>query len=164
MDAITIRKFRDSDREAVDRITVEGFEKVSIDNNMDGLFPPVKRPDWRVRKLKTLHEELRTWPEHCFVAECGGEVAGYITCSVDYETLIGRILNLAVDSRFRGRGIGKKLLQHALEHFSSCGMEIAKIETLEQNEIGKRFYPSMGFREIARQIHYAMPLKGGNEG
>ena len=37
-------------------------------------------------------------------------------------------------------------------------MTVAKIETLEQNTIGRHLYPSLGFREIARQIHYAMSL------
>jgi hypothetical protein len=37
-------------------------------------------------------------------------------------------------------------------------MKLAKIETLMQNDIGSSFYPSVGFEEVARQIHYAMPL------
>ena len=37
-------------------------------------------------------------------------------------------------------------------------MTVAKIETLEQNPIGRHLYPSVGFIEVARQIHYAMPL------
>ena len=37
-------------------------------------------------------------------------------------------------------------------------MTVAKIETLEQNVIGRHLYPAIGFVEVARQIHYAMPL------
>jgi hypothetical protein len=40
-------------------------------------------------------------------------------------------------------------------------MTVAKIETLEQNSIGRHLYPSIGFIEVARQIHYALPLLGG---
>jgi hypothetical protein len=43
-------------------------------------------------------------------------------------------------------------------------MTVAKIETLEQNPIGRRLYPALGFREVARQIHYAMPLVGEDPG
>ena len=39
-------------------------------------------------------------------------------------------------------------------------MQVAKIETLEQNPIGQTLYPSLGFQEVARQIHYAMRLDG----
>jgi hypothetical protein len=40
-------------------------------------------------------------------------------------------------------------------------MTVAKIETLEQNPIGRHLYPALGFREVARQIHFAMDLTGG---
>ena len=48
------------------------------------------------------------------------------------------------------------LLEHAIVFFRRSGMEVAKIETLEQNEAGRKLYPSLGFQEVARQIHYAM--------
>ena len=38
------------------------------------------------------------------------------------------------------------------------GMQVAKIETLEQNPVGQHLYPRLGFQEVARQIHYAMRL------
>jgi len=37
-------------------------------------------------------------------------------------------------------------------------MTVARIETLEQNPIGRQLYPSLGFLEVARQIHFAIPL------
>ncbi|MEZ4660478.1 MAG: hypothetical protein R2911_23220 [Caldilineaceae bacterium] len=33
-----------------------------------------------------------------------------------------------------------------------------RIETLAHNPIGQYLYPSCGFEEIARQVHYVMPL------
>ena len=76
----------------------------------------------------------------------------------DDETRIGWIHNLVVADGMRGRGLGRQLLEHALDHFRAAGMTVAKIETLEQNPIGRHLYPSVGFVEVARQIHYAMPL------
>jgi ribosomal protein S18 acetylase RimI-like enzyme len=32
------------------------------------------------------------------------------------------------------------------------------IETMENNAIGQRLYPSFGFEEVGRQIHYALKL------
>jgi ribosomal protein S18 acetylase RimI-like enzyme len=60
---------------------------------------------------------------------------------------------------FQGKGLGRALLQHAIDFFRRSGMEVAKIETLEQNPIGQQLYPSLGFKEVARQIHFAMRLK-----
>ena len=85
-------------------------------------------------------------------------VVGYVTMHCDPETRIGWIHNLAVEMKVRGQGVGRRLIEHALSHFRAAGMTIAKIETLEQNAIGRHLYPSVGFVEIARQIHYAMPI------
>ena len=38
------------------------------------------------------------------------------------------------------------------------GLRQAKIETLDTNLAGQHLYPKLGFVEVARQIHYAMPL------
>ena len=93
-----------------------------------------------------------------FVAEQDGEVVGYISTRMDAEAAKGRIPNLAVTANARGQGIGRALIEHALAHFRTKGMEIAVIETMESNPIGQTLYPSCGFQEIARQIHFAQRL------
>jgi len=35
---------------------------------------------------------------------------------------------------------------------------VAKIETMASNVIGQNLYPSCGFEEIGRQVHFAMRL------
>ncbi len=87
---------------------------------------------------------------------------GYVTMQCDSETRIGWIHNLVVAAEARGQGLGRRLIEHALAHFRAAGMTVAKIETLEQNPIGRHLYPSVGFIEVARQIHYAMPLTDGS--
>ena len=42
------------------------------------------------------------------------------------------------------------------------GYITTRIETLACNPIGKYLYPSCGFQEVARQIHYVMPLGVGS--
>lgn len=71
----------------------------------------------------------------------------------------GTIANIAVSSSCRGEGIGRKLIMHSLSRFKELGLHHAKIETLACNEAGQHLYTSIGFREVARQIHYAMPLQ-----
>ena len=45
--------------------------------------------------------------------------------------------------------------------FSQAALNLsqAKIETLATNDVGKHLYPKLGFREVARQVHYVMPLE-----
>jgi ribosomal protein S18 acetylase RimI-like enzyme len=82
-----------------------------------------------------------------------------VTTRLNSATGIGWIPNLAVDPAHQGKGIGRALLEHAIEFFKKCQMAVAKIETLEQNPIGQNLYPSLGFKEVARQIHFAMRVK-----
>ena len=56
--------------------------------------------------------------------------------AIDPESRIGWIHNLAVDADLRGQGLGRRLIEHALDRFRAAGMTVAKIETLEQNPIG----------------------------
>ena len=87
-----------------------------------------------------------------------GAGSGYITTRLDAFSGIGRIPNLAVTPAARGAGTGSALIRHALDYLREQGMAMAKIETLVQNERGQALYPRFGFREVARQIHYVMPL------
>ena len=77
---------------------------------------------------------------------------------VDLPAGKGRIPNLAVDAAARGRGIGRALIEHALESFRQAGLELAVIETMASNPAGQSLYPSCGFAEVGRQIHYARRL------
>ena len=153
-----IRKYRASDREILKEITMICFPKVSIDKNIEERFGKIGGKDWAWRKKRQIEADIEACHEGIFVAEIDGNVVGYITSRLDVEDKIGWIPNLAVLPAYQGQGLGKQLMQAALDNFRKEGMELVKIETLEQNEVGARFYPKAGFVEVARQIHYVMPL------
>jgi ribosomal protein S18 acetylase RimI-like enzyme len=157
---IVIRPFNEADRPIVRELTVAGFEGVSIDHNIDDRLGPVAAKGWRWRKARDIDRDIDLFGAELAVAleRDTGQIIGFITMQSDYETRIGWIHNLVVGSQARGQGLGRRLLEHALAHFHKAGMTVAKIETLEQNAVGRHLYPSVGFVEVARQIHYAMPL------
>ena len=157
--AVHIRNYRPEDLETLKRITVEAFDGVSIDRNLEGLFGPIHGHDWGWRKARHIDEDVQRDPLGVFVAETGGRVVGYVTTWMDREAGLGFIPNLAVEADVRGQGIGRELLLHALDHFRRHGLSHARIETLEQNPIGRSLYPSLGFHEVARQIHYCLDLR-----
>jgi ribosomal protein S18 acetylase RimI-like enzyme len=158
--AIVIRPYREADRDTVLQLTVSGFEGVSIDHNIDRRLGPIAGRDWRWRKARDIDRDIDERGAELAVAEDeeSGAVVGYVTMQCDTETRIGWIHNLAVAAGVRGGGLGRRLIEHALAHFRAGGMTVAKIETLEQNAVGRHLYPSVGFIEVARQVHYAMPL------
>jgi ribosomal protein S18 acetylase RimI-like enzyme len=154
-----IRPYCPADLEALKEITALCFAGVSIDANIEAQFGLIGGRDWRWRKLRHIDADVEgERARGVFVWEEEGQVAGYITTRIDPESRIGWIPNLAVRPEFQGRGLGRQLMDHALDYFRQQGMEAAKIETLAQNEVGSQFYPSAGFREVARQIHYLMRL------
>ena len=157
---IDIRPFREADRSFIRQLTIAGFEGVSIDHNIEVRLGPFAGRDWQWRKSRDVDRDIDGVGNAVAVAEdgCSGMVVGYVTMHCDPETRLGWIDYLAVETKVRGQGVGRRLIEHALAHFRAAGMTIAKIETLEQNTIGRHLYPSVGFVEVARQIHYAMPL------
>jgi ribosomal protein S18 acetylase RimI-like enzyme len=155
---MNIRTFQPSDLDELKRITVEGFEGIAIDQSVENVLGILSSHDWRWRKSRHVDEDVEANPQGVFVAEESGEILGYISTRVDYESGKGRIPNLAVDKSKRGQGIGRSLIEYALEYFRKEGMSFAMIETMENNPVGQYLYPSCGFVETCRQIHFAKKL------
>ena len=154
-----IRDFRTDDLPLFKEITAEAFDGVSIDQGIEAAFGTINGQDWQWRKVRHVDEDVRRDPSGIFVAENDeGRSIGFISSWCNHETGIGHIPNLVVAAGCRGQGVGRQLLQHVLDRFRREGITHARIETLVQNEVGCGLYESLGFREIARQIHFAMEL------
>ncbi|HEX8201896.1 MAG TPA: GNAT family N-acetyltransferase, partial [Isosphaeraceae bacterium] len=157
--AIAIRAYRASDRPTLRALTIEAFDGVAIDQNIDRALGPIAGRDWRWRKGRHVDDDLDAPGGELAVAEDEhGRPVGYVSMRLDREARVGQIPNLVVAAGLRGRGLGRRLLEHALARFRAEGMAVARIETLEQNPIGRHLYPAVGFREVARQIHFAINL------
>lgn len=156
---MTIRPYTASDRETLKAITTACFGRSSsIDLNIEMQFGLTNGKDWTWRKQRQIEHDFDANPAGIFVAEIEGTAAGCITTHIDQDTKIGTIPNLAVLPAQQKQGIGRALIGRALAYFREQGMELARIETLASNAAGQQLYPSFGFVEVARQIHYAMSL------
>ena len=158
-DGYAIRPYEPADLPRLRQITADTFGPVSIDRNMEQRLGPFGQGDWSTRKAASIADDCAAQPDGVFVAtDARGHVVGYVTTRLSATSRIGWIPNLAVDPAHQGKGVGRSLLLHALDHFRRSGMQVAKIETLDQNPVGQALYPGLGFKEVARQIHYAMRL------
>ncbi|MEZ4862325.1 MAG: GNAT family N-acetyltransferase [Caldilineaceae bacterium] len=176
-----IRKFQASDREPIKVITAICFEGVSVDHAIEQRHGLVNGHDWRYRKVRHIDSDIAANADGIFVAvvqdaptaeslvqgveeveplqaQMTEQVIGYITTRIDHDTLIGGIPNLGVLPAYRGQGIGRKLIETAIAYAKAQGMAFVRIETLAHNAIGQTLYPSCGFVEVARQVHYVLPL------
>lgn len=153
-----IRPYQEKDLEALRRITREVFGPGSIDFHLEKHFGLINGRDWRERKVRHIDWDLQSPHGTVFVKEVDGEIVGYVTVVLDVEGGIGRMVNLAVAEQAQNQGYAHRLIEHALAYMKDQGMEVAKIETLEGNAKGEHIFPTMGFKEVIRQIHFFKKL------
>ncbi|MBO0587808.1 GNAT family N-acetyltransferase [Sporosarcina sp. E16_8] len=81
----------------------------------------------------------------CRVAEEEGEIVGvYVLVKLGVTTM--EIINIAVDERIQGRGIGKKLMSDAIQTAKALGYKFLEVGT-GNSSIGQlAFYQKSGFR------------------
>ena len=163
--AVTFRNFHDDDLAVLREIMVNAFDGVSIDQGIQKEFGSLHGHDWRWRKGRHLDEDVARDRAGIIVAENDGAILGFISTWMDHEAGIGHIPNISLTPESRGQGIGRQLIELALARFREHGLSHAKIETLAQNEIGNHLYQAVGFKEVARQVHFvaALNLDAGRE-
>jgi ribosomal protein S18 acetylase RimI-like enzyme len=57
----------------------------------------------------------------------------------------GRILELFIEEKYRGNGIGKKLMMRLQEFFMEKGCKIVNVEVFAPNRLAYQFYNKLGF-------------------
>jgi len=157
-DGINMRPYQTGDLATLRQITVDSFSGVALDQLLEEKFGTWTERGWKERKADHIDDDVANNPAGVFVAEKDGTILGYITTRVDRPNSKGRIPNLAVVAEARGLGLGRRLIMHALDYFRAEGLALAQIETMASNAVGQHLYPSCGFEEVGRQVHYAMRL------
>lgn len=62
----------------------------------------------------------------------------------------GKILSIAVRKNFRGQGLGRELLNQAIQLLIGEGKSLVRLEVRPDNQAAIRLYESLGFRMIGR--------------
>jgi ribosomal protein S18 acetylase RimI-like enzyme len=94
----------------------------------------------RLLEQRQLIEEKYLPNAETWVACCMGEPVGFISL---IDTFIGGIF-VAPDQH--GRGIGRKLITHAVDRKGELSLEV-----YTENEQAMRFYTALGFYEVSRR-------------
>lgn len=85
------------------------------------------------------------------VADLEGEVIGYISCEgykTDAETSYLYLDDFCVDAKYRGNGIGSKLVEDSSIIASDMGLINLKLHVDENNNDAIKFYANLGFESI----------------
>lgn len=101
--------------------------------------------DQTLERLKII---LKRPSDKVFAAEYNGELAGYVH-GADYEcTYCGSLKNImaiAVDEKYRGLGIGRKLLEAAEGWAISCGCAGVRLVSGFERTDAHKFYLHCGY-------------------
>ena len=126
-----IRQFREEDVYDVFRISFENLtEKYSLE-----LFLDI----------------YRAWPSGFLVAEIK-DIVGFIAGARDEKS--ARILMLAVDKSYRGRGIGSALLSRFIAQCRADGIRSITLEVRASNTDAIEFYAKRGFQIVSVLENY----------
>lgn len=81
----------------------------------------------------------------CFVCKHEGRIVGTILCGNDGRR--GYIYHVAVDVNYRGKGIGKSLVDKSLQRLKDEGVAKCHLFVFADNEIGNSFWNSTGWQK-----------------
>ena len=90
-----------------------------------------------------IEKYLKRNPSTCFLALDGKETAGVVLSGHDGRR--GFIHHMAVDERYRRRGVASALLESALDALKAEGIHKVALLVFRYNEAGNAFWERMGF-------------------
>jgi GNAT superfamily N-acetyltransferase len=131
-----IRRATPADAEAVDGVSVRGWERAYTDfivpDRMNSAVPREERvARWRERLGR---DEIRTW-----VWDQDGLVAGFASAGR------GEVLALYVEPAAQGAGVGSALLEHVERDMREEGSAEATLWVFAANGHGRAFYEARGW-------------------
>jgi ribosomal-protein-alanine N-acetyltransferase len=89
---------------------------------------------------------------YCWVVLSGNEVIGYLIYSCAADEI--DILNIAVSSKMRGKGVGNTLMGYLYQHAGELGGERIFLEVRPSNEEAIKFYEHLGFVKVGVRPGY----------
>ncbi len=109
------------------------------------------------------YQILKMFPDTFFVAELEGSVVGYIMCRIEYGLSLlrrfglakkGHIISVAVLEEHRGKGVGTRLIQEALQETKKDSGKEAYLEVRVTNTGAIELYKRIGFRVVSTLAGY----------
>jgi L-amino acid N-acyltransferase YncA len=134
-DEVTIRETRDEDVEAIIDLLHDVAE--------ERLFVGTQAPFDKAARAERFRAALGKLPALVAV-EPGGRIAGEASL---FERE-GRVtLGMLLAASWRGRGLGKALLERMIAEARTAGIRAIELEVFPHNERARRLYERAGFRQ-----------------
>jgi ribosomal protein S18 acetylase RimI-like enzyme len=110
-----------------------------------GVFPCLGDPYGCQRLMCEIRRKPGFLPSATWLISCPEGYVGTIQGVMDHGP-IGAIQNVGVIPSYRGIGLGRALVSHALAGFAQAGLERAYLEVTAENAAAVQLYRDVGFR------------------
>ena len=98
--------------------------------------------------------------DETWVAERDAEIVGlvglHVSESLEHDGPVGKISEIVVEERLRGKGIGATLMEAAEREARRRGCVLLFLTTAERRGEAHRFYRRLGFEETGRRFAKAL--------
>lgn len=134
MESIAIRPFRPEDQAVTRRLILAGL------GDHFGTIDETKNPD-----LDDIVASYVDRGASVVVAEYAGEIVGAGTLAVEAPG-VGRLVRMTVAGEMRGRGLGRRLVNHLLDEARRRGYGRVLVETTDDWQDAIGLYRACGFQ------------------
>jgi len=125
-------------------ISIDGMGMRSLDDSIEGIEKFIKRN-----------------PSSNFVAIENNKIVGVILCGHDGRR--GFIYHTAVNESFRKRGVGEALVDAVIKSMHIEGINKIALVVFEKNQLGNKFWESIGFEERTDLIYRNISINNDNK-
>jgi RimJ/RimL family protein N-acetyltransferase/ribosomal protein S18 acetylase RimI-like enzyme len=141
-------------REPDRRVNTSMVREVSFDELTDARREVTVGEPWGDDEISSLLDDakrliMRAVPTSFYAAFADGEVAAY--CEVRSDGTVAQIEDVNTLPRFRGRGLGRAVVQHALDEARAAN-DIVYLEALAE-DWPRRLYAKLGF-DVVGERHF----------
>ena len=129
-------------------------ERLAGPADLDGVLE-VDRLSFPSPWTRAMYEDELRQPGTSFILvarTASAPVAGYCSYRLVADEL--QINNVAVRPDHRGQGLGRSLVESALDHGRAAGARIAFLEVRRSNTAAQRLYFGLGFTEVGERARY----------
>jgi ribosomal protein S18 acetylase RimI-like enzyme len=151
---LEIREYQSSDQPRVIEL-MEDFQDYLVD--IDNMKRMRRMPGYGVSYVRRLLRKINNNDGVIYLAEHEGHITGLIAVMVEQQStgdLLecvpskgGRILELFVQTRYRGQNIGKLLMEKGEEYLKQQRCDVLRIEVFEPNGKAHDFYKKLGYQD-----------------
>ncbi|MBK8781576.1 MAG: ribosomal protein S18-alanine N-acetyltransferase [Anaerolineales bacterium] len=144
MDDRLQNKLEDLSGLVIRKMTLQDLEQVVAIDQISFSLP------WPVRSFQ--FELTDNEASRCWVADLDGRIVAMLVGWFIVDEL--HVATIATHPEFRGQGLGKSILLHALLAAREEGAIKSFLEVRESNEVAQKMYRDFGFVEDARRAGY----------